>query len=184
MQATATWKVLYVSTARAWGRLPDHDCDDDDDDDSRDRNRCCRLIDRCSNVTTLGLSHSLLKLYILSTKETVQSTSSHLPFFLWTFRLDTMAVGNHMSNDFMVDDFNIRHSSQRGYMLESFNSQWSRGPLNQYGVLQQNGCVPWKPCRLQCNLIQPLGQASLNKNGKKYVRNRGLREQMNCVTLR
>lgn len=36
---------------------------------------------------------------------------------------DTMAVGNHMSDDFMVDDFNIRHSSQRGYMLESFNSQ-------------------------------------------------------------
>lgn len=85
-----------------------------------------------------------------------------------------MEAGNHMSDNFMVDDFNIRRSSQKGYSLESFNSQWSRGPLNQYGALLQNGCVS---CRSQCNLIQPLGQASLNRNGKKNnLRNRDRRE--------
>lgn len=105
------------------------------------------------------------------------------PCILRTFKQDTMEAGNHMSDNFMVDDFNIRHSSQRGYSLESFNSQWSRGPLNQYGVLLQNGCVSWKHCRSQCNLIQPLGQASLNRNGKKNVSNRDRREWMMCVTL-
>lgn len=95
------------------------------------------------------------------------------PCISWTFKQGTMEAGNHMSDNFMVDDFNIRHSSQRGYSLESFNSQWSRGPLNQYGALLQNGCVS---CRSQCNLIQPLGQASLNRNGKKNLRNRDRRE--------
>lgn len=149
-----------------WGGLPHGD------DAGSDRSRCCRWIGRCSNVTTrppLSVLLLLLRLHSLSTKESVQSISSHLPRHSRTLGPDTMAVGNHMSDDFMVDDFNIRHSSQRGYTLESFNSQWSRGPLNQYGALQQNGCVPWKPCRSQCNLIQPLGQASLNRNGKKKL---------------
>lgn len=45
------------------------------------------------------------------------------PCILRTLKQDTMEAGNHMSDNFMVDDFNIRHSSQRGYSLESFNSQ-------------------------------------------------------------
>lgn len=82
-------------------------------------------------------------------------SGSNLPSFLWTFCLDTVEAGNHMSDNFMLDDSNIRHGSQRGYTLESFNSQWSRGPLNQYGVLEQNGCAPWLPCQSHCNLIWP-----------------------------
>lgn len=45
------------------------------------------------------------------------------PFFPWTFLTDTMEAGNHTSDDFMVYDSNIRHGSQTGYTLESFNSQ-------------------------------------------------------------
>ncbi len=118
-------------------------------------------IGRYSNVTTsLPLSVFLHSVhYRLSNPSAAifTATHGHSGWTQWQWEIT--------SDDFMVDDFNIRHSSQRGYTLESFNGQWSRGPLNQYGVLQLNGCVPWKPCRSQCNLIQPLGQASLNRNG-------------------
>lgn len=50
-------------------------------------------------------------------------SGGNLPSFLWTFRLDAVEAGNHTSDNFMLDDCNIRHSSQRGYTLESFNSQ-------------------------------------------------------------
>lgn len=50
-------------------------------------------------------------------------SGSNLLSFLWTFRLDTVEAGNHTSDNFMLDDSNIRHGSQRGDTLESFNSQ-------------------------------------------------------------
>lgn len=52
------------------------------------------------------------------------TSSVNLPPFLWTFRTDTTEAGNHQTpDDFVVYDSNIRRGSQRGYMLESFNSQ-------------------------------------------------------------
>lgn len=123
-------KRLPCFLARGWGRPPRAD----DDDDGSDTNRCYRWNGRSSNVTS-SLNFPPSAQCPVHWMDTVQSISSHLPCFLRTFRPDTMEAGNHMSDNFMVDDFNIRHSSQRGYTLESFNSQWSRGPLNQYGVL-------------------------------------------------
>lgn len=52
-----------------------------------------------------------------------QQTTPPAPHVLQMFNLDTKALGNHMSAELMVDDFNIRSSGQRGDTLESLREQ-------------------------------------------------------------
>lgn len=61
--------------------------------------------------------------------------SKQHPYVLQMFNLDTKALGNHMSAELMVDDFNIRSSGQRGDTLESLREQWSRRHLKQYDIV-------------------------------------------------
>lgn len=131
-----------------------------------DEDKTCRWIGGSSNVISFQYSSFSFTFCPL---KWLSNPSDLSPLLFMGNQVWQKGRWNIRSDGFMVDDFNIRSSSQWGYTLESFNSQWSRRPLNQYGTLWQNGCVPWKPCRSQCNLIQPLGQASLNRNGKKNV---------------
>lgn len=84
-----------------------------------DTNAADELIDVAMMFLSLFLS-----LYIPSTKRDgpIHHQSS-APAPRGHSRWTQWERGNHMSDDFMVDDFNIRHSSQRGYTLESLNSQ-------------------------------------------------------------